>query len=1008
MEERALLSTFAVTNTGDLNPDSSVVAGSLRAAILAVDGDTTNTAPDTIDFAIPGSGVQTIQPQSQLPDITHPVVIDGYSQPGASPNSLAVGDNAVLLIQLDGELAGPGADGLRVETTATVQGLAVNRFGNSGIDVINPGSVVQGCFIGTDPSGTIALGNQVGVKIGPFATGSRLGTNGDGTDNTGHGLNDYAERNIISGNRACGASVGGSYIHVAGNYIGTDAMGRALAGASPGGTLQGDGVFLWNVSHDNWLGVDGSPDAVGQRNIISNNNWGVEMDGQRNVVAGNFIGTDPAGTTAVPNGAGIQFTPGGVSSYNRIGIDNDGTGDTSEHNIISGNDGAGVEFSGEIDDNVVAGNDIGLDVNGAPLGDRGGGVVTSDVSGVGNRIERNVISAALANGDIPGDGIRLEPFIPGHSLSGTIIAGNDIGTDPTGATSTYIAPDGSSHPLGCGDGVDLNPIGGAVVTGTEIEGNIIAGCRIGVVVEGGAAGAVVSGNWIGTNPSGALLGNPGTGVILAAGTSTVLSNTIAFSGGGVYVVGGSTGNTIQRNSIHDNAGLGIDLGGDVVYPGDGVTPNGSHAPGAPGPNNWQTFPVLTHACAGTASTVIGTFHSTPSDTFRIEFFASTTGDHSGYGQGQRYLGYVNVTTDANGNVLAGSPGVGAATVTVTSDAQGHPQFQVIGLGASAIGEVITATATVLTGPNAGSTSEFSAWFTAASAGSISGMVFSDFNDDGQVDFGEQGIPGVPINLDGTDIAGNPVHLSQTTDADGTYVFQNLAPGTYTVTEAQQPAGYTQGINTVGTAGGTVSGDQFTVSLAACQDAMNYNYGERPAATGPIQHGQTASIGFWNNKNGQALIKALNGGVGTQLGDWLAATFPHMFGTPSGSNNLAGQNNSYVASFFQSRFVVKDQKLDAQVLATALAVYVTDGTLDSTGVGTKYGFTVGGNGVATATYNVGSNGAAFGVVDNTVMTVMDILLAADSQAVNGVLYNGDTVKRNKANNVFSTINQAGGA
>ena len=129
--------------------------------------------------------------------------------------------------------------------------------------------------------------------------------------------------------------------------------------------------------------------------------------------------------------------------------------------------------------------------------------------------------------------------------------------------------------------------------------------------------------------------------------------------------------------------------------------------------------------------------------------------------------------------------------------------------------------------------------------------------------------------------------------------------------------------------------------------------------------------------------------------------------PSGSNNLAGKSNADVASFFQSRFVVKGQKLDAQVLATALAVYVTDATLDSTGVGTQYGFIVGGNGVATATFNVGSNGAAFGVADNTAMTVMDLLLAADAQAVNGVLYNGNTTKRNKANNVFSAINQAGG-
>jgi hypothetical protein len=152
---------------------------------------------------------------------------------------------------------------------------------------------------------------------------------------------------------------------------------------------------------------------------------------------------------------------------------------------------------------------------------------------------------------------------------------------------------------------------------------------------------------------------------------------------------------------------------------------------------------------------------------------------------------------------------------------------------------------------------------------------------------------------------------------------------------------------------------------------------------------------------------LNGGVGTRLGDRLAATFPHMFGAQAGSNNLNHKDNASVASFLQSRFVVHDQKLDAQVLATALVVYVTDGTLDNTGVGTQYGFTVGGSGVATAAVNVGTNGAAFGVADDTVMTVMDVLLAADAQDVNGVLYNGDTVKRNKANAVFSAINQAGG-
>jgi hypothetical protein len=115
----------------------------------------------------------------------------------------------------------------------------------------------------------------------------------------------------------------------------------------------------------------------------------------------------------------------------------------------------------------------------------------------------------------------------------------------------------------------------------------------------------------------------------------------------------------------------------------------------------------------------------------------------------------------------------------------------------------------------------------------------------------------------------------------------------------------------------------------------------------------------------------------------------------------------VAALFQQDFVLKGVKLDTQVLATALSVYATNATLDSTQVAAQYGFTVSGNGVGTATVNVGSNGDAFGVANNTVMSVLDLLLATDAQAVNGVLYNGNATKRNHANNVYSAVNQAGG-
>jgi hypothetical protein len=76
------------------------------------------------------------------------------------------------------------------------------------------------------------------------------------------------------------------------------------------------------------------------------------------------------------------------------------------------------------------------------------------------------------------------------------------------------------------------------------------------------------------------------------------------------------------------------------------------------------------------------------------------------------------------------------------------------------------------------------------------------------------------------------------------------------------------------------------------------------------------------------------------------------------------------------------------------------------VAANYGFTVNGYGLGTATVNVGSSGAAFGVADDTTMTVLDLLQAADRQAKDGVLYGGDQTLRAEANTVFSALNEVG--
>ncbi len=115
--------------------------------------------------------------------------------------------------------------------------------------------------------------------------------------------------------------------------------------------------------------------------------------------------------------------------------------------------------------------------------------------------------------------------------------------------------------------------------------------------------------------------------------------------------------------------------------------------------------------------------------------------------------------------------------------------------------------------------------------SLAGRVYVDATGDGVYTPGEPPIGGVTITLTGTDHLGNPVTLTTTTLADGTYAFTLLRPGTYTVREAQ-PLAYADGLDSAGSAGGTVGNDVTTGILLPTgvqTNAIGYNFGERPTA-----------------------------------------------------------------------------------------------------------------------------------------------------------------------------------
>jgi hypothetical protein len=198
---------------------------SLRSAIQAVNAAKAST-PALIAFQIAGTGPLTIQPQSALDPIIAPVVIDGYTQPGASPNTLTVGDNAVLKIVLDGSKAGV-VDGLDIGGgNSTVRGLVIDNFPASGIELNGGGNdCVAGNFIGTDVTGLAGAENGEGIFVDSSTGGNTIG----GTS--------LADRNIIDGHdgvyffNISSASASGNLVQ--GNYIGTNAAGTA-APSGPG------------------------------------------------------------------------------------------------------------------------------------------------------------------------------------------------------------------------------------------------------------------------------------------------------------------------------------------------------------------------------------------------------------------------------------------------------------------------------------------------------------------------------------------------------------------------------------------------------------------------------------------------------------------------------------------------------------------------------------------------------------------------------------------------------
>ncbi|GAB4580552.1 MAG: hypothetical protein Fur0022_32940 [Anaerolineales bacterium] len=344
------------------------------------------------------------------------------------------------------------------------------------------GNLIQGNWIGSDATGTVALANSSGIVLGTFGNtnvhNTVIGTNGDGA-------NDASEGNLISGNYNNAIVIESATDNViAGNLIGTDATGTAPLGNS------GEAIVLYAGATNNRIGTngDGISDAL-ERNVISNSGaeavW-IISGSTNNVVAGNYIGTDATGT--VNFGASDEISIDG-SDNNLIGTD--GSNDpynANERNVIAGNS-TGVQITNS-NNTIVAGNYIGVDATGLTgFGNTSEGVFVGGAS-VNTRIgtngdnvsdteERNVIAMNGEAISLWGSGIDV--LSPG--VSGTIIKGNYIGVGSNGVTAL----------VNTGAGIVIrNYASNSVIGGPNPgEGNIIANHTTGITMYSGYQNAMV-------------------------------------------------------------------------------------------------------------------------------------------------------------------------------------------------------------------------------------------------------------------------------------------------------------------------------------------------------------------------------------------------------------------------------------------------------------------------------------------------------------------------------------
>jgi hypothetical protein len=462
----------------------------------------------------------------------------------------------------------------------------------SGVMIISStgsgGSTVEGNRIGTDRSGSFAIGNS---GNGVFIYGSSNNTIGGNTATPG-----TAPGNLISGNAQAGVAIfsPAKLATASGNLVGGNEIGTNAAGSTSTGS---DGKSLGNKSDgiDIFSGQSNRVGQAGSRNVISGNDGnGIliakisDVEATGNLVNQNYIGTKADGMSVLPNGKDgvlVQNAYGNTIGVASSGVIQNVKAPTSPSNVISGNLASGIEFSDLAEDmpgNTVQGNFIGVSKDGTgSLGNVFAGVFVNNLGGFSSKEQIGGTGAGIGNiiaGSPNGYGINIVGPVTDSVPANNVVQGNLIGLDRNG----NAVNNNSATPASNNIGIYLQNSSGNMIGGSADARNVIsANTKAGIELTGlFSTRNVIQGNQIGTTLDGN--GRPGSSHSVTSVTAPTQDATSPLQFYGVYIATPSPTfdprNKQANNLILNNQISGNMEGIDITGVGSGTNTTGQGVP----------------------------------------------------------------------------------------------------------------------------------------------------------------------------------------------------------------------------------------------------------------------------------------------------------------------------------------------------------------------------------------------------------------------------------------------